>query len=83
MEDTDSYRKIPIQARARATVDAILEATARILQGGDGWTLSTNAIARRAGVNIGSLYQYFPDKNAILVALARRELEVAGETVNA
>lgn len=82
MQNTDSYRKIPKQARAKASVDAILEATARILQADGPLAANTNAIARIAGVSIGTLYQYFPDKNAILIALARRELAVTGKAVS-
>lgn len=64
-------RKQARQSRSRATRAAITEATARILerQGQDGVT--TNAIAQRAGVSIGSLYQYFPNKEAILATLIR------------
>jgi len=67
-------RRRPRQARAQATVDSILEAAAQVLQraGHDGF--NTNAVAERAGVSIGTLYQYFPDKDAILVAVARREM---------
>ncbi len=59
-------RKRPTQARSRATVTAILEATAHILaeQGYD--ALTTNLVAARAGVSIGSLYQYFPSKEALV-----------------
>ena len=66
-------RKTPAQARSAATVAAVLEAAARILEteGFDGYT--TNAVARRAGVSIGSLYQYFPSKDAITRALIIRE----------
>lgn len=66
-------RKRPRQARAQETVDAILEGAARILEthGFPGYT--TNAIARAAGVSIGSLYQYFPGKDAITAALLARE----------
>ncbi len=65
-------RKRPSQDRAVRTVDAILEATAHILRenGADG--LSTNRVAKRAGVSIGSLYQYFPNKTALMVELARQ-----------
>jgi len=68
-------RRTPRQGRALATVDSILEAAAQVLQraGADGF--NTNAVAERAGVSIGTLYQYFPDKEAILVAVARREME--------
>ena len=69
----DIKRRSPRQKRAAETVAAIFEATAQILQREGRDHLSTNRIAERAGVSIGSLYQYFPDKNAILVALARRE----------
>jgi AcrR family transcriptional regulator len=66
-------RKQATQARAARTVEAILEAAARILEdrGLEGYT--TNAIAGRAGVSIGSLYQYFPNKDAITLALIARE----------
>lgn len=69
---TLSPRKIPAQARSRATVDAIIQATTYILTevGWDG--LTTNAIAERAGVNIGSLYQFFPNKEAVIAELQRR-----------
>jgi len=68
-------RKTPIQARSSATVEAILEAAARILEseGLEGYT--TNAIAKRAGVSIGSLYQYFPNKDAVTAALVRADTE--------
>ncbi|MFM7403411.1 MAG: TetR/AcrR family transcriptional regulator [Erythrobacter sp.] len=67
-------RKRPSQQRATATVEAILEAAARILeeQGLGGY--NTNAIAERAGVSIGSLYQYFPNKDALTAALIDRSL---------
>lgn len=68
-------RKMPAQARSRVTVDAIVQATTYILTetGWDG--LTTNAIAARAGVNIGSLYQYFPNKEAIIAEIQRRHTE--------
>lgn len=64
-------------------MDAILEATARILQEDGPGALTTNAIAQRAGVSIGTLYQYFSDKNAILIALARQELAETSDAVTA
>ena len=69
-------RKTPTQRRSAETVDAIIEAAARILeqQGFEGYT--TNAVAQRAGVSIGSLYQYFPGKDALTSALIERETAV-------
>ncbi len=73
-------RKHPKQERAAATVDAILQSTAYILIR-DGWEgLNTNKIAKRAGVNIASLYQYFPNKQAIVVELQRRHIARARQT---
>lgn len=69
-------RKRAVQARSRATVDAILEATARILVEENLDAVTTNAIADRAGISIGSLYQYFPGRDAILAELLRIKLSV-------
>ena len=70
-------RKTPLQDRAVATVDAILEAATYILVK-DGWEkFTTNRVAERAGVNIASLYQYFPNKESIVVELQRRHVEKA------
>jgi AcrR family transcriptional regulator len=76
-------RKMPRQARSGATVDAILEAAARILEtrGFEGYT--TNAIAKLAGVSIGSLYQYFPTKEAITASLIAREAEALWQDIAA
>jgi AcrR family transcriptional regulator len=68
-------RKKAIQQRAQATIDAILRATAHILVR-DGYDrASTNRIAVRAGVSIGSLYQYFPSKEALVAALMENHME--------
>jgi AcrR family transcriptional regulator len=69
-------RKVPSQERSRATVDAVLAAAAHILEKQGLGALNTNAVAERAGVSIGSLYQYFSGKDAILVALIKRESEI-------
>jgi AcrR family transcriptional regulator len=68
-------RKRPSQARSKATVEAILVAAAQVFrrQGYAGAT--TDRIAERAGVSVGSLYQYFPNKDAILVALTERHVD--------
>ena len=65
-------RKNASQERSRATVDALIEATARILvkEGFD--SASTNRIAEQAGVSVGSLYQYFPSKEALVAAVIER-----------
>jgi len=77
-------RKLASQERSRSTVDALLEATARVLtkEGYDG--ASTNRIAEVAGVSIGSLYQYFPSKEALVAAVIDRHTkEVSEVTRNA
>lgn len=66
-------RKRPTQPRSAATVSAILEASARILERDGLAKLNTNAAAALAGVSIGSLYQYFPGKEALLAALIREK----------
>jgi AcrR family transcriptional regulator len=68
-------RKAARQERAQATVDAILEAAARLFAEGGLDAVNTNLIAERAGVSIGSLYQYFPSKQAILGELIDRHSE--------
>jgi AcrR family transcriptional regulator len=65
-------RKNAGQARSRATVDALVEATARILVRDGFDKASTNRIACEAGVSVGSLYQYYPSKEALVVAVIER-----------
>jgi AcrR family transcriptional regulator len=76
-------RKHASQARSRATVDALVEATARILirEGFDG--ASTNRIAEVAGVSVGSLYQYFPGKEALVAAVIDRHHQKVMQVVRA
>jgi AcrR family transcriptional regulator len=71
-------RVIPRQQRSLATVDVILEAAAQVLEIAGEAGFNTNAIAERAGVGIGSIYRYFPDKHAILVEMGRREMARVG-----
>ncbi|WP_338525417.1 TetR/AcrR family transcriptional regulator [Pseudomonas batumici] len=67
-------RKEPRQTRSRATVDSIVQAGARVLSE-RGWAgFNTNEVAGVAGVSIGSLYQYFPDKQALIEAIRLRHL---------
>jgi len=65
-------RKHATQGRSRATVDALIEATARILVTDGFDKASTNRIAEKAGVSVGSLYQYFPGKEALFTAVMKR-----------
>ena len=68
-------RKKPVQGRSRVTVDAILEAAARLFVR-DGYpNTTTNRIAELAGVSVGSLYEYFPNKASILLALLQRQVD--------
>jgi AcrR family transcriptional regulator len=69
-----SPRKFPSQERSRATVDVLLRAAARVFQREGYAAATTNRIAAAAGVSVGSLYEYFPNKDAILAAIARAHL---------
>lgn len=75
-------RKQATQERSRATVDALVEATARILvkEGFD--KASTNRIAETAGVSVGSLYQYFPSKESLVVAVIERHQQELMQVVS-
>lgn len=68
-----SPRKLPRQRRAEVTVEAILEAAAQLVAQRGLAGFNTNAVAERAGVSIGSLYQYYPNKDAIMAALIARQ----------
>lgn len=63
--DRQAYRKPPTQERARATVERILLAARRVLARRGFAKFTTNEVANSAGVSIGSLYQYFPNKRAL------------------
>jgi AcrR family transcriptional regulator len=68
-------RKQPTQARSRALVDALVEATELILSERGVEAVTTAQVAERAGVSIGSLYQYFPGREALIAAVIERRLE--------
>ena len=70
-----SHRRLPKQRRARQTVDAVLDAVVRVLKREGFNGVTTNRLAEVAGVSIGSVYQYFPDKRAIFVSLHQRHIE--------
>ncbi len=77
-----STRRIPSQARAEQTVRVIFEATAQVLEEHGEAALTTNRIAQRAGVSIGTLYQYFDSKESIVLAMLTREREQVMATLN-
>jgi AcrR family transcriptional regulator len=79
----DVKRRIPQRAGSLATVEAIYEATARILQSHGREGLNTNLIAETAGVSIGTLYGYFSNKETILIDMARREIDALRDRVAA
>ena len=68
-------RRQPKQRRARVTVEAVLDSVAKVLKRDGVDAVTTNHIAEVAGVSIGSIYQYFPDKRAIFTALHRRHVQ--------
>jgi AcrR family transcriptional regulator len=69
-------RKSPRQDRSIATVDAIFEATIQVLLSDGLIRLNTTRVAHRAGVSVGTLYQYFPNKHALLFAVLERHLSM-------
>jgi AcrR family transcriptional regulator len=74
-------RKSPVQARSAASVDAILQATIQVLLSVGKERLTTTRVAARAGVSVGTLYQYFPNKSALLQAALKRHLDEVTEAV--
>lgn len=76
-----SARKKPRQARARATLDFIFEATIQVLVADGPYQLTTTRVAERAGVSVGTMYQYFPHKQALFYAVNERYLDALGDKV--
>ena len=68
-------RKTPVQSRSAASVDAMLEATLQVLVAVGKERLTTTRVAERAGVSVGTLYQYFPNKSSLLQATLRRHFD--------
>jgi AcrR family transcriptional regulator len=71
------FRKKPTQNRSKQTIDTIYEATAQMIDVEGVDALSTNKLAQKAGFSVGTLYQYFPNKKAIISALAEKGQEIA------
>ena len=74
-------RKTPIQTRSNASVDAILQATLQVLTSVGKERLTTTRVAARAGVSVGTLYQYFPNKSALLQATLRRHMDAVRHAI--
>lgn len=81
MEQHLKPRKIPRQERAQVLVEAILDATTRVLIKHGYAGTNTNRIAEVAGISVGSLYQYFPNKDALISALHRRHAQEIKQTI--
>src|ERR1700742_4010228 len=74
-------RKTPVQARSAVTVGAIGEATIQVLLSHGAERLTTTRVAERAGVSVGALYQYFPNKQSLLFAVLEDHLDKVSEAV--
>ena len=68
-------RKWPVQARSEATVSALFEASIQVLLAAGYRKLTTTRVAERAGVSVGTLYQYFPNRQALIICVIERYLE--------
>lgn len=76
-------RKTPVQARSAVTVEAIAEATIQVLLSHGAERLTTTRVAERAGVSVGTLYQYYPNKQSLLFAVLEHHLNKVAERVEA
>lgn len=82
-QSTWEPRKSPVQARSAASVEAILKATIQVLLKVGKERLTTTRVAARAGVSVGTLYQYFPNKSALLRAALQRHMDEVGSAIEA
>src|SRR6266571_1360379 len=76
-------RKTPVQARAAVTVEAICEATIQVLLSHGAERLTTTCVSDRAGVSVGTLYQYYPNKRSLLYAVMEAHLDRVATAVEA
>jgi len=76
-------RKTPIQARSAVTVEAISEATIQVLLSHGAERLTTTRVAERAGVSVGTLYQYYPNKQSLLFAVLEHHMNNVAARVEA
>jgi len=76
-------RKTPVQARSTVTVEAIYEATIQVLLSQGAERLTTTRVAERAGVSVGTLYQYYPNKQSLLFAVLERHFDKVSDAVEA
>jgi AcrR family transcriptional regulator len=83
VQSTLEPRKSPVQARSTASVEAILKATIQVLLKVGKESLTTTRVAARAGVSVGTLYQYFPNKSALLRAALQRHMDEIGAVLEA
>lgn len=74
-------RKMPQQARSAVTIEAIYTATIQVLLADGVGRLTTTRVAERAGVSVGTMYQYYPHKQALLFAIVERQLETITEAM--
>jgi AcrR family transcriptional regulator len=74
-------RKTPVQARSTVTVEAIYEATFQVLLAGGADRLTTTRVAKRAGVSVGTLYQYFPNKQSLLLSVLKKHQDQVASAV--
>ena len=77
----EEKRRTPQQGRSLATIDAIFEAASQVLEANGVEGFNTNLVAERAGVSIGTLYQYFANKDDIVIGMVRREADTLRKAV--